>query len=117
MRIAIAVIIGLLLAVAAKVGAVTTNPASNATADSANTPLTIIYRDAAGAFSAGIASLSGLVMSGPVGHQSRTVAQLQAIVPALGDSYYCSDCSPKKLVVSTGTSAGNFADAVGGAFK
>lgn len=59
-----------------------------------------------------------LTLSAGVDHTSKTIAQLQAIVPtASGETYYCSDCSPKKLVVSTGTSAGNFADAVGAVFK
>lgn len=111
------IIIGLLF-LAGTAYAVTTNPASNATADSANTPLTIIYRDASGNFAAGQATFAGTVNSAQVGHASKTIAQLQVIVPgAKGDSYFCSDCSPAKLVVSTGTAAGNFADAVGGTFK
>jgi len=97
--------------------AVTTNPASNATADSANTPLTIIYRDSSGNFVAGQATLAGTVNSAQVGHASKTLAQLQALAAAVGDSYYCSNCSPAKIVVATGTAAGNFADAVGGTFK
>lgn len=55
---------------------------------------------------------------GRVGLYSRTIAQLQAITPtAVGQMYYCNNCSPLKAVVSTGTSAGNFADAAGGTFK
>lgn len=34
-----------------------------------------------------------------------------------GMSFYCNNCSPAKVVVATGTSNGNFADAVGGIFK
>ena len=50
--------------------------------------------------------------------QPLTIAQLQ-VVPLTrpGITYYCSNCSPPKIVVSTGTAAGNFADAVGGSFK
>lgn len=49
---------------------------------------------------------------------SRTIAQLNAITPdAVGEAFYCNNCSPAKIVVSTGTSAGNFADAIGGAFQ
>ena len=33
---------------------------------------------------------------------------------AEGEIYYCSDCVPKKIAVSTGTSVGQFADAMGG---
>lgn len=59
-----------------------------------------------------------IASAGPYRLYSRSKAQLQAIVPgAVGESYYCSDCSPKKNVVSTGTSAGNFADPAGGEFK
>lgn len=59
-----------------------------------------------------------MIMNGPVRLQSRTIAQLQAVAPgAAGEQYYCSDCSPSKIVVSTGTSAGNFADAIGGEFR
>jgi len=49
---------------------------------------------------------------------SRSMAQLLAITPTVvGQQYFCNDCSPTKIVVSTGTSQGNFADAVGGAFE
>lgn len=59
-----------------------------------------------------------LDVAGGIGHYSRTLAQLVAISPGkAGESYYCSDCSPPKIVVATGTSAGNFADAVGATFK
>jgi hypothetical protein len=45
-------------------------------------------------------------------------ATLQAYAPDMeGEVYYCSDCSPKKLVISTGTAAGNFAAADGGTFQ
>ena len=59
-----------------------------------------------------------LDVTGGVGLYSRTVAQLLGIAPsAVGVSFYCNNCSPVKIVVSTGTSAGNFSDAVGGTFK
>lgn len=49
---------------------------------------------------------------------SRTVAQLAALAPgAAGGVAYCSNCSPPKVVVGTGTAAGNWADAVGATFK
>lgn len=61
---------------------------------------------------------TGTVAAGYLQRQSRTIAQLLAITPsAAGQEYYCSNCSPAKLVVSTGTSAGNFADPAGAAFK
>lgn len=56
--------------------------------------------------------------SGGLRLYSRTISQLQAIVPeAEGEQFYCSDCSPKKVVISTGTSAGNFAGTDGGDFR
>ena len=60
---------------------------------------------------------AGGTMTGRLGLLNQTKVQLRAISPTLGDVYYCSDCSPKKIVVATGTNAGNFADAVGGVFK
>lgn len=69
--------------------------------------------DAGVAYSASTATFFGGVL-----YSNRTRAQLNAITPAvLGETYYCSDCTPKKIVVSTGTGARNFGDAVGGAFK
>ena len=46
---------------------------------------------------------------------SRTIAELVAITPTVGETYYCSDCTLAggRVVFSTGTSAGNFADADG----
>lgn len=55
--------------------------------------------------------------SGPTRFTSKTIAQLLAITPALRDMYWCSNCSPLKIVIATGTSAGNWADAIGGDFK
>lgn len=50
--------------------------------------------------------------------QKRTLAQLQSTTPTdQGQTYFCTSCSPVKLVVSTGTALGNFADAAGGVFK
>jgi len=55
---------------------------------------------------------------GTLGLYSRLMAELLLMVPATeGELYYCSDCVPKKVVVSTGTAAGNFADAAGGTFQ
>ncbi len=59
-----------------------------------------------------------VVAAGGLGLYSRSVSQLQSITPtALGQAYYCNNCAPAKIVVSTGTAASNFADAVGGSFK
>lgn len=61
---------------------------------------------------------SSAAFSGSVGLYSRTMAQLLAIAPvAVGEQYYCNNCTPAKGVISTGTSAGNFADMAGGQFK
>lgn len=88
---------------------VTVNPASMVTADSANTALTIVYRDSNGAFSAGAIDTAV---------KSETIAELLAETPAsVGVERYCNNCSPLKMVVSTGTAAGNWADPAGAAFK
>ena len=56
--------------------------------------------------------------SGGLGSYSRTLAQLQAITPfGVGEMYFCNNCTPAKMVVSTGTAAGNFADIMGGTFQ
>jgi hypothetical protein len=57
-----------------------------------------------------------LDVAGGIGHYSRTIAQLRLIAPSrAGVTYYCSDCTIAggQIVYSTGTSAGNFADADG----
>lgn len=58
------------------------------------------------------------IVSSPLFLQNLTIAQLQGVpISKKGTVYYCMNCSPPKIVVSTGTAAGNFADAVGGTFK
>lgn len=65
-----------------------------------------------------IASIGNVTGSGYFARGRKSIAQLLAIIPtATGQEYFCADCSPMKLVISTGTRAGNFADAAGGAFK
>ncbi|MEA3307317.1 MAG: hypothetical protein U9Q34_05995, partial [Elusimicrobiota bacterium] len=64
------------------------------------------------------APLETLEVGGGIAHYSRTMAQLLSITPSqAGVTYFCSDCSPAKMVVSTGTAAGNFADIMGGVFE
>lgn len=59
-----------------------------------------------------------LDVAGGIGSYSRSMAQLLAITPLqVGVQYFCNNCSPAKMVVSTGTSAGNFADIMGGTFQ
>ena len=73
--------------------------------------------EGAGTFVYGVA-VGSVTASGPIRSYSRTIAQLVAYSPiTTGEQFYCSNCSPAKIVVSTGTSASNFADAVGGTFK
>ena len=63
-------------------------------------------------------NLGSLTVGGPVGLYSRTKSDLIGTTPgASGQLYFCSDCSPAKVVVSTGTAAGNFAAVDGGAFQ
>lgn len=58
------------------------------------------------------------VNTGPFRPLAKTAAQLQSMTPgAEGEEYYCSTCSPKKIVVSTGTSVGNWAASNGGTFE
>lgn len=49
---------------------------------------------------------------------AQTLFQLVNSTPsAVGQVSYCSNCSPPKAVISTGTAMGNYADLVGGTFK
>lgn len=65
-----------------------------------------------------ITSLGPLSFTGALRLYSRTMPQLLLIAPgAAGELYFCSNCSPAKVVVSTGTGAGNFAAADGGTFQ
>ena len=49
---------------------------------------------------------------------SRTKAELNRIKPSReGMSFYCSDCTPKKIVISTGSSTASWASCDGGAFQ
>lgn len=101
--------------VAAFVDAITVNPASNVTADSSNTAGTIVLRDTSGNFSAGTITAT---VTGVFTPTSKTLAQLILITPAAkGETYMCTDCSPAKIVIATGTAVSNFADAVGSTFK
>jgi hypothetical protein len=53
-----------------------------------------------------------------LGSYNRTIAELRAITPtAKGEVYFCTNCSPPKVVVSTGTAQREFADALGGQFQ
>ncbi len=61
---------------------------------------------------------SGLDMFKGLGLWSQTKASWSTTAPAeAGQIVFCSDCSPAKILLSTGTSAGNWADAVGGDFQ
>jgi hypothetical protein len=52
------------------------------------------------------------------GLNAKLVSELQVLIPAVGGQmYFCSNCIPAKVVVSTGPAAGNFADIMGGEFK
>lgn len=59
-----------------------------------------------------------IATAGPMTLYSRTMAQLLGMTPtAVGQMYYCSDCT-RKVVVSTGTTLwGQFAGAEGGKFE
>lgn len=66
----------------------------------------------------GPVSFTGAVsMTGSHTLPTQTLAQLQILAPIVGQEAYCTNCAPPKIVVGTGTSAGNWADAVGAGFK
>lgn len=50
---------------------------------------------------------------------AHTIAELCTAYPkqGTGEVYYCSNCSPPKVVVSTGAVSCQFSDAIGGTFK
>lgn len=49
---------------------------------------------------------------------SRLTTELTLIAPTIGDMYYCSNCAiTSRVVIATGTSAGNFAAIDGGNFQ
>lgn len=96
-RIVLAFIAGLIAA--SGIGyAITTNPASNVTADSDNTALTIPYRDANG-------DVAGMEFSSGFIPLVRTKAQFSAMTGlAVGMTFLCSDCTiPYSVCVATGT--------------
>ena len=110
-KLLVAFVLGLLAATG--IGyAITVNPASNVTADSDNTAGTIVLRDTSGNFAASAITATSIVASAQVGavrSWSRTKAQFDVLVPtAVGEVYFCSNCSTPNLCVSTGTAASQF---------
>lgn len=82
--------------------AISTNPASNVTADSANTALTIPYRDSNGAFAMGALTATTITLTGPgsfsVGLATQAVGGAGAAVTAVCNTGYTAlgggcDCS------------------------
>lgn len=63
---------------------------------------------------AGKASLSGAVFVGPVRFPSKTISELEGLKAAEGDSYWCSDCTVKKIVSAQSGTPGDFLSADGG---
>jgi hypothetical protein len=68
---------------------------------------------------AGTISVSGAISIGAaVKMKAKTIAELQALTPAAGDQYLCSNCvAPYSIAVATGTSVGNFAIVAPGNFQ
>lgn len=59
-----------------------------------------------------------LAMGNAAGIQASLISTIAGLAPKnIGDIRFCSNCSPPKIVVATGTATGNWADAVGGTFK
>jgi len=57
-----------------------------------------------------------IATAGPVRLYSRTIAQIMLLTANEGDMFKCSDCSPERIAISTGTGApntGGFGDAMG----
>ena len=103
------ILAGFILGVLAFAGvgyAITVNPASAVTADSEDTPLTIPYRDANGAFK--VDSITITAQAAPVNLQAKTKAEFDALTPAIGDMYRCSDCTEKLVCIGTGTTLSGF---------
>ena len=92
--------------------AITVNPVSNVTADSASTAGTIVLRDLSANFAAAAVTVTTLLnpsQANALSHWSRTKAQFDAITPAAkGDVYFCTDCAVPNLCVSTGTALAQF---------
>ena len=64
------------------------------------------------------ADLAGATFTGMLGLYPRTIAELNAITPtAVGQLYFCSDCTASKVVVSTGTLQAEFGGVSGGNFE
>lgn len=89
---------------------ISVNPASNVTADSANTAQTIIYRDTNGDFAAGTITATTLAadalsITAPTPIYFRTSTQLATLAPA-ASGYLVINISRPALCISTGTNAG-----------
>ena len=64
------------------------------------------------------AATGGLALAGPLRLANKSIAELQAYDPVeKGETFFCTDSVPPRIMTSTGTAAGNFADAMGGEFK
>jgi hypothetical protein len=86
--------------------AITVNPASNVTADSEATALTIPYRDSNGSFSvAGLTDTGNTVIQGQATIGLKTSTQLSTLVPA-ASGYLVVNITKPALCISTGTNAG-----------
>ncbi|MBI4802233.1 MAG: hypothetical protein HY796_06880 [Elusimicrobia bacterium] len=76
------------------------------------------FTNASGNYSVVISTTGKVSVGGALRLASKTKAELYLIAPAeVGEMYFCTTCvaaSTKQIVVSTGTSAGNFSDAMGG---
>ena len=104
------IIVGLLYA---NLQAITVNPASNVTADSASTGLTIIYRDSNADFSSRDVSVRSIIPSDTTSSRSHlvtlTTTQMLNTTPgAVGDLYVAVTDSGvlNKLCMSSGTTTG-----------
>ena len=120
------VTIAFVFSLAVTVSALRVNPGSNASGDSANTALTLVYRDASGDFAAakitattlevtgtttntGAVTLSTATLTGGLGLAVKPKTFFGAAVGVIGRSYLCSDCTiAYSVCVGTGTGTGDW---------
>lgn len=76
---------------------------------SGSTSATEYYLQTAGIDQVRISSFGVVAITGTLQLPSKTLAQIKAIQPnAVGQKYYCSDCTTDGEVISTGTTVGAF---------
>lgn len=92
-------------------------PTGNVNLSTVTTAINLMFPLTGGTVS-GATTLSTTTLNWAIDFKSITIAQAKLIVPAIGRTgFFCTNCVPPKILVGTGTSAGNWSDAVGAGFK